>query len=107
MDPITGDIPLRPLAVGLVRHDQPDSAPRRRRACLALAARAHQEGYTLLHTFELDGSALRDDIALAGLADLTGRGEVSVVLASGPVAEPLLRDLRERRKLQVVALPDS
>lgn len=107
MDEVTGEIPVRPLAIGLVRHGDPDCEPRRRQACLSLAALAHREGYTLLQTFELDGSALRDRIALAGLADLTARSEVSVVLAAGPLPEPLLRDLRERRKLQVVALPAS
>jgi hypothetical protein len=106
--PVTSeDGDVRPMAVGLVRHDEPDSEPRRRRACLTLAARAHREGYTLLQTFELDGSTLRDGIALAGLADLTARNEVSVVLAAGPLGEPLLRELRERANLRVLALSDS
>jgi hypothetical protein len=99
--------PGRPLAVGLVQHDDPDSAPRRRQACLRLAARAHLEGYTLVQTFELDGSALRDDIALAGLADLTARSEVAVVVTLGRFPDGLLGDLRDRRRLQVVVVPDS
>ena len=59
----------------------------------------------MLETFELDGSALRDDIALAALAGLTAHGEVSVVLAQGRVEEALLRDLGGH--LRVLALRDS
>jgi hypothetical protein len=106
-DDFEADGQVRPLAVGLVRHDEPDCEPRRRQACLGLAARAHREGYTLLQTFELDGSTLRDDMALAGLADLTARREVSVVLAAGLLSEALLRELRDRRHLRVLALPNG
>ena len=94
----------KPLAVGLVWHVAGDREATRRVRRVSLAAWAHREGYCLMQTFETDGSALHDELAISALIDVSGRIGVRLVLALGVgdpyrCAEPL-----ERAGLRVVSV---
>jgi hypothetical protein len=96
---------VKPLAVGLVHLIHPSTEPNRSQARVALAAYAHREGYCLLETFELNGNALRDELALEALDELASRTGARVLLVRGRADLERIAPLAGRSGLRVHAMP--
>ena len=84
----------RPLAVGLVHQSANALTIERGQARIALSLFANAEGYALVETFEVDGSATRDAATLLALEELAQRVEAVAVIVSGDV---------DREKVEAIA----
>ena len=84
----------RPLAVGLVHQSASALPTERRQARIALSLFANAEGYALVETFEVDGSAPRDAATLLALEELAQRVEAVALIVSGDV---------DREKIEAIA----
>jgi len=97
-------MPLKPLALGVVQVGE-SSAASRRRARIALAAFAHEEGFALLDTVEVGTNELRDDLAVSALATLAQRNRVRAVFTAGAVSARRLREAGLPATVKLMAVP--
>ncbi|MDQ1293562.1 MAG: hypothetical protein QG608_1443 [Actinomycetota bacterium] len=93
---------LRPLAVGLVEHPAEASEVARSRARAGVSLVGGREGYCLVEVFELEGVPNLDRAALAGLAEVIGRREITTAFVAGLTVLP---DCLAELALIVVPIP--
>ncbi len=97
-------MPLKPMALGVVQVGT-STAANRRRAKIALAAFAHEEGYALLDTVEIGTNDLRDELTAGALAAMAERNHVETVFTAGMVNTGRLHQAGLPSTVRLLAVP--
>jgi hypothetical protein len=95
----------RPVALAILHMAEHLTDVEKRRARVALALRANDEGFALAETFQVDPRRFRESAVLDALESLAGRLDASHVIVVGDIDAERVEEIAARIRMTVEWLP--